>query len=562
MHWLNHNRRTALRLLSHTAKRAQSSSASVPPRPPPNASSSSSSSGSTTIVSDRLARTAGVKAGAASSGMAEGKGAVAGLAGKEGAAPSRPQPTELLEVLQETIKTHGPLPVSRYMTLCLAHPTLGYYTTRKVFGKEGDFVTSPEISQVFGELLAIWYVTQWLAQGTPKKVRFVELGPGRGTLLADILRTFRALPPHSRPPVTSIHLIESSDQLRAVQKSAIDAVGCGDVPTKWYGSVKEVEPAEEGEFTMLVAHEFFDALPVHIFEHTQKGWREVLVDVADSKAITTPSTPSLRLVLAPSPTPASALYSSLAQLASSSGTLPQPDLLSASPAPRPSVLNVDTTLGASPPPRPTQAGGSEDLGFAALASSSLAKNSGKIDAAASLTAQRFARLPLGSRIEVSPASWEIARDVAKLLVGGEKGEGKGAGLVVDYGDAKAFGRSWRGFRKHQVVDPLTEPGHTDLTANVDFSYLAEAMGEFVDTHGPLPQSRFLTSLGLQPRLASLLRNAKTDERRKEIESAAKRLVDETGMGGQYRVMGVTPKRKEEQRGGAEVSEGVFPFDLK
>lgn len=191
------------------------------------------------------------------------------------------------------------------------------------------------------------------------------------------------------------------------------------------------------------------------------------------------------------------------------------------------------------------------------------------------------------------------------LLGGEKG---GAGLVVDYGDAKAFGRSWRvrcaacacgalqrltssrrvqGFRKHQVVDPLSEPGHTDLTANVDFSYLAEALGDLgkvksflspaspmadlrscppfsatafyfprfpypATSHGPLPQSTFLTSLGLQPRLAGLLRAA-SPERRKEIESAAQRLVDSTSMGSQYKVMGITPKRE-----GAEVGE-CFPF---
>ncbi|GAA6050042.1 hypothetical protein JCM3770_001929 [Rhodotorula araucariae] len=453
------------------------------------------------------------------------------------AAPSRPSPSELLTVLEETIKTHGPLPVPRYMSLCLNHPTLGYYTTRTVFGKEGDFVTSPEISQVFGELLAIWYVTQWLAQGSPMRVRVVELGPGRGTLLADILRTFRALPPHSRPPVSSIHLVEQSDQLKAVQKARLVETGFADTPVEWHADVKGVPDASD-EFTILIAHEFFDALPIHIFENTQKGWREVLVDIADPKAIVASSATHspLRLVLAPGATPASALYTSLAQ-AAFSGVLErghlQPDLNSAA-APvvkSPLTLNVDTTLGyAAPAPVPGPA-------------------TEAVVGAGSLTAQRFARLPIGSRIEVSPASWEVARDVARLVGGGGAG---GAGLVVDYGDGKAFGRSWRGFRKHQVVDPLTEPGHTDLTANVDFSYVAEAMGEFGDTHGPLTQSRFLTALGLQPRLAALIRGAASEERRREIESAAKRLVDGNGMGSQYKVLALTPK-------GAT---GVFPFDLE
>ncbi|BGP47040.1 hypothetical protein JCM10450v2_002892 [Rhodotorula kratochvilovae] len=469
---------------------------------------------------------------------------------KPSPAPGRPAPSELLTVLEETIKTHGPLPVPRYMTLCLNHPTLGYYTTRTVFGKEGDFVTSPEISQVFGELLAIWYVTQWLAQGSPKRVRVVELGPGRGTLLADILRTFRSLPPHSRPPISSIHLVEQSDQLKAVQKARLVETGFGETPVEWHADVKGVPDGDE--FTILIAHEFFDALPIHIFENTQKGWREVLVDIADPKAIVANPAkhPPLRLVLAPGATPASALYTSLAQ-AAFAGVLErghlQPDLNSAAAPPRksPLTLNVDTTLGFAPPAAAPAAGlevGSEG-------------EEGKATGAGSLTAQRFARLPIGSRIEISPASWEVARDVARLVGGGgggAQGGPGGAGLVVDYGDAKAFGRSWRGFRKHQVVDPLSEPGHTDLTANVDFSYLSEAMSEFADTHGPLPQSRFLTALGLQPRLAGLIRGAASEERRKEVESAAKRLVDGAGMGSQYKVLALTPR-------GAT---GVFPFDLE
>ncbi|BGO90588.1 hypothetical protein NBRC10512_002644 [Rhodotorula toruloides] len=446
-------------------------------------------------------------------------------------APDRPAPTELLTVLQETIKTHGPLPVSRYMTLCLNHPTLGYYTTRKVFGKEGDFVTSPEISQVFGELLGIWFVTQWLAQGAPQSVRIIELGPGRGTLLADVLRTFRSLPPNSRPPITSIHLVEASEQLQRVQKQKLAEAGFGETETRWYGDVKEM-PESEDEFTVLIAHEFFDALPIHIFENTQNGWREVLIDISDPKAIAANPAKAepLRLVLAPNATPASALYTSLAQAIYPSAQR-QPDLASAAPATKSPLLNVDTTLGASSAPHTTPAGKE-----------------------GSLIAQRFARLPIGSRLEVSPSSWEIARDLARVVAGPEGGRG-GAGLVVDYGDAKAFGRSWRGFRKHQVVDPLTEPGHTDLTANVDFAYLSEAMSEFAETPGPLSQRTFLSALGLEPRLASLLRNATSEERRNEIASAAKRLVDKAGMGEQYKFLAVVPKGKTQ-------AEGVYPFDVK
>ncbi|GAA5955386.1 hypothetical protein JCM3765_006762 [Sporobolomyces pararoseus] len=455
-------------------------------------------------------------------------------ASKDKEARSGP-PTELLTVLEETIKTHGPLPVPRFMTLCLNHPTLGYYTTRTVFGKEGDFITSPEISQVFGELLGIWYVTQWLQQGAPRKVRVVELGPGRGTLLADVLRTFKSLPAQSSPPVTSIHLVEQSEALQQVQKEALRRSGFGDTQVFWHRNVEEV-PKSEDEFTVAIAHEFFDALPIHIFEHTEKGWREVLVDIADTKSsviVSAEKKEPLRMVLSPTQTPASALYTGLAQAAKSSVT-PSPTLHSAAP-----LLNVDTTL---PPP----------------SSSSVyqpPRSSAEKGVGTNLTAERFARLPQGSRIEISPSSYEIARGFAKLLEG-EKG---GAGLVVDYGDAKAFGRSWRGFRKHEVVDPLSQPGHTDLTANVDFSYLAEAMSEFATPHGPLTQSKFLTSLGLAPRLAALMRSATSDERKKEIESSAKRLIDGLGMGGQYKVMGVTPKTTSSEPG---KKGDCFPFDLE
>lgn len=421
------------------------------------------------------------------------------------AASTSPVPTELLTVIEETIKTHGPLPISRYMTLCLSHPTLGYYTTKSVFGADGDFITSPEISQIFGELLAIWYVTQWAQQGAPRRVRIIELGPGRGTLLADICRTFKALPSQSSPPVTSIHLVESSAALREVQRQKLVATGFGDVQTNWWKSVDEI-PSAANEFTMVIAHEFFDALPINVFENTPKGWREVMVDVPDRKSIIVSSAPkqSLRLVLSPAPTPASILYTHL-----STAQPPQATLSSS--------LSFDSTL---PPPSP----------------------------AALIRPARLAKQPVGARMEISPASWEVGKGMARLL----DGSAGGAGLVVDYGDEKAFGRSWRGFRKHQIVDPLSKPGHTDLTANVDFAYLADAMIELVDTHGPLSQGAFLESLGLHPRLSCLLAKA-AEDRKKEIESAAKRLVEKTGMGTEYKVMAFTPKG---------VVIGCFPFTEK
>ncbi|SGY79980.1 BQ5605_C008g05268 [Microbotryum silenes-dioicae] len=432
-------------------------------------------------------------------------------------------PAELLTVLQETIRTHGPLPVSRYMTLCLSHPTLGYYTTRNVFGSSGDFITSPEISQVFGELLAIWFVTQWAAQGAPSKVRIVELGPGKGTLLADVLRTFKALPQASARPVTSIHLVESSAALRKVQKEKLANSGFADVETRWWDNAVEVPPSED-EFTIVIAHEFFDALPIHIFENTPKGWREVLVDVADPEKEVVPNVTAepLRLGLAPGPTPASTLYTRLSTVIANPAS-------SASTSPAPSF---DTTLpptGATSPPT--------------------AQAPQNADEPISPTLARFARLPIGSRIEISPASWEVAQSVGKLFSPSSSPKGA-AGLVIDYGDAKAFGRSWRGFRKHAVVDPLTEPGHTDLTANVDFAYLNEALAENASTHGPLSQRTFLRSLGLDARISSLLRHAPM-ERQKEIASAAQRLIDKAGMGTQYKVMAITPKGNQEG--------SAFPF---
>ena len=128
--------------------------------------------------------------------------------------------TRLLDHLRDQIAAQGPMPIADYMALCLLHPDYGYYTTRNPLGAEGDFITAPEISQMFGELVGLCLAQSWLDQGAPAPFTLAELGPGRGTLMADILRATRNVPGfHS---AADIHLVEASQTLRSVQKQTLD----------------------------------------------------------------------------------------------------------------------------------------------------------------------------------------------------------------------------------------------------------------------------------------------------------------------------------------------------
>jgi len=166
----------------------------------------------------------------------------------------------------ELVRADGPMPVSRYMGLCLGHPRHGYYITRDPFGREGDFTTAPEISQMFGELIGLWAAHLWQAMGAPARFRLVELGPGRGTLMADILRATRIAPGFRE--AASIHLVETSPALRARQAAAL--TGADPV---WHDRLAS---ALEGP-VIVVANEFLDALPLDQFVMTPEGWRERLV---------------------------------------------------------------------------------------------------------------------------------------------------------------------------------------------------------------------------------------------------------------------------------------------
>jgi SAM-dependent MidA family methyltransferase len=177
--------------------------------------------------------------------------------------------------LAALIREEGPLSVSRYMALCLGHPRHGYYMTRDPFGAAGDFTTAPEISQMFGELIGLWAAQTWRAMGTPASVRLIELGPGRGTLMADMLRAAKVA--QGFREAISIHLVETSPVLREVQAATL----AGKAEAVWHDRVEE---ALDGP-VIVVANEFLDALPLDQFVMTQQGWRERLVGLAHNGAL-------------------------------------------------------------------------------------------------------------------------------------------------------------------------------------------------------------------------------------------------------------------------------------
>lgn len=391
--------------------------------------------------------------------------------------------TPIQKLVHDSVKASGPMPVSTYMQLCLSHPTEGYYSKARqndadVFGKKGDFITSPEISQVFGELVCLWLLSIWNRPDVNScypKFRVIELGPGRGTLMSDFIRTCSNWP-STRKAVTGIHLIETSPFMRSLQATNI---AFPKEHLHWYDSIEDVPVAADNEFTMVVAHEFFDALPINILQRTTNGFRELLIDIADHPiGQSSKRNAGLKFVVSPEQTPRSEFLGRLSD--------------------------------------------------------------------------RYPKLPEGTRIEVSATAWRIARKIGEI-VGRTKDEQstipKGAALVMDYGGEHAFNSSFRAFKKHQITDVFEEPGHCDLTANVDFSLLKEAVRDSAGVYGTLDQNTFLTRMGIRLRLETLLQRATDETRRAEIRNAVGRLLDTTGqgMGRVYRVLGLlgSPDRKEE-----------------
>jgi NADH dehydrogenase [ubiquinone] 1 alpha subcomplex assembly factor 7 len=170
--------------------------------------------------------------------------------------------TSLEKLIRETIANEGPMPLDRYMALCLGHPEHGYYMTRDPFGRAGDFTTAPEISQIFGELIGIWVAQVWQLMGAPSEFSLVELGPGRGTLMNDALRaTAKTQGFHE---AAQIHLVETSPTLKVAQLKTLSHFLAEGIPERvfWHTSITTLPERP----SIIIANEFFDAIPIRQFE--------------------------------------------------------------------------------------------------------------------------------------------------------------------------------------------------------------------------------------------------------------------------------------------------------
>jgi SAM-dependent MidA family methyltransferase len=186
--------------------------------------------------------------------------------------------TRLKERIAALIELNGPISVAEYMALCLFDPESGYYTNREPFGVEGDFITAPEISQMFGELVGVWLRAAWDAIGRPMPVTVAEIGPGRGTLMKDVLRTLSRLDP-GLATGANFAMIETSPRLAEIQKETLSNI---EARIRWHGSVDNLA----SQPLLIVGNELFDAVPIRQYVRTGGKWRERAVGLDEAGSLT------------------------------------------------------------------------------------------------------------------------------------------------------------------------------------------------------------------------------------------------------------------------------------
>ncbi|KAI2637492.1 DUF185 domain-containing protein [Xylaria nigripes] len=446
--------------------------------------------------------------------------------------------TPLAKQLTDAINITGPVPLASYMRMCLTSDVGGYYTGaiepgRDQFGQRGDFITSPEISQVFGELIGIWILAEWICQGRPRSgVELLEVGPGRGTLMDDILRTICNFGDMASS-IDAVYMVEASKELRTAQKNLL----CGEdaamreskegwhstckysnLPIVWTDSIKAV-PQNANKTPFIVAHEFFDALPIHAFQ---------VVEVPPTQQPTTSSG-----------SPRSASSNTI------SPTKQWREMI-VSPTPEGTThADLGTPKSSQHEPVPE---------FQLTLSPSQTRHAMYLPEAS--PRYRALRSTPGALIEVCPDASLYASDFA-VRIGGSQAHPKprpsGAALILDYGPADTIPtNSLRGIRRHARVSPFSAPGLVDLSADVDFLAIVEAAthaSEGIECHGPVDQAQFLETMGIERRTQILMDHVSDETKKAEIRKAWKRLVDRGpgGMGKVYKALAMLPENGGKRR---------------
>lgn len=409
----------------------------------------------------------------------------------------------LTRIIKNMIKTTGPISISHFMKQCLIDPQYGYYTTRNPLdAKTGDFITSPEISSTFGEMCGLWFfnafIQQLKYQATynrekfdikKKTFRMVEFGPGKGTLMFDMVRTLKRFVKNSNP--FEIVFVEKSEVLIREQHRTM----CDDFTelkkiddftfeskSKWGDKItwlKDDKPRLEGidYMNFVMAHEFFDALPMNRFVKTSKGWREFLVDIRPDakKASLLTNTPN-----------------------------------SKDPGLEKKRHEAEFVIVEAPYATP--------------------------QTAIPKTNPRYESLPENSEVEISAESHSYIYEFSDIL----KSSDVGAGLIIDYGTVTIPVNTLRGIKDHKFVNPLGDVGEVDLSIDVDFGSLAEILKQNKFETDIAEQGDFLNNMGLGYRMDQLLSsNVDNEETKEKLIAAYKRLTGKSleSMGKIYKVLG-------------------------
>jgi NADH dehydrogenase [ubiquinone] 1 alpha subcomplex assembly factor 7 len=334
------------------------------------------------------------------------------------------------------IKLHGPITVSEYMSDCLLSPKKGYYNLKNTIGSKGDFITSPEISQIFGELIGLSLVDYWHQCQKPELPILTDLGGGNGTMLKDALRAINQVDKNLRKLIQPI-FIESSLTLTNKQIKIIPDSS----------SFKDISEIPKG-FLMLYANEFFDALPVHQFIKIKNSWHERLIDIDTND--------NLQFIYNNQPS----LYGKI-----------------------------------------------------------FPKN-----------------LKNNQLIEFSPAAINIFSSLTKRIL-----ETGGIAIIIDYALSHndIYG-SLQAIKHHKYIDPLREPGNSDLSSKVNFSILSNIAKELnANVHGPIKQKVLLQNLGIKLRCEQLIK--KNPGKKNAILSDYNRLTSKDEMGDLFKAIAITSK---------------------